>query len=526
MQDIGMILIPVLGGGLAGAAALLLVLWLAGATASGPSMPADRLSDPRSFRFRNGYLLDHSGAVGFLLGDPVDRMTAWADLGRALEPLVPGAGLALDALHRDGTAFRLEGEMGSDRIVVLGHREEDDLHVSVAASDAAQDYIRVDCESLEALAAERDALIRAGESSPALSWTMEADGRITWCNAAYRSLVNACLGQEAAHSWPPRTMFPDEEGARAGRFRRKCTDAAGEEHWFDVTVTGPDDDGTMQGHALSLDAVIAAETTLRTFIQTLTKSFAVMPTGLAIFDHGGRLALFNPALVDMTGLDGAFLSRRPRLRDVFSQLRARGDHPVPPGFADWCAGAEAGAAGRPRDPHVETLALPDGRSLRVTARPQGDGAVTVLLEDISGDVASERRSRRQQAMFGDILGHVNTAAMAFDAAGRRTLSTDLAAEMLFGPAGGIPMPETLPQCLTLLTSLSRRTSLWGEIRDLMQGPPEDRAPWDQDVTLNDGTRMWVRILPQSDGGLALALRSDRDLVCRDTILPDPPALTA
>ena len=81
--------------------------------------------------------------------------------------------------------------------------------------------------------------------------------------------------------------------------------------------------------------MIRAEDTLRSFIQTLTKSFAVLPTGLAIFDREGQLALFNPALIDMTGLDAAFLSRRPRMTDFFDALRDLQKLPEPRDYKAW-----------------------------------------------------------------------------------------------------------------------------------------------------------------------------------------------
>ena len=42
-----------------------------------------------------------------------------------------------------------------------------------------------------------------------------------------------------------------------------------------------------------------AETALRGFMQTLAKTFAHLPTGLAIFDQHRQLALFNPALAPL-----------------------------------------------------------------------------------------------------------------------------------------------------------------------------------------------------------------------------------
>jgi len=51
----------------------------------------------------------------------------------------------------------------------------------------------------------------------------------------------------------------------------------------------------------------------RNFVQTLTKTFAQLSIGLAIFNRERQLVLFNPALIDLTALPADFLTGRPHL---------------------------------------------------------------------------------------------------------------------------------------------------------------------------------------------------------------------
>lgn len=528
MIGAGYVLVPVIGGFLAGACALLTVLWLAGRGTPHPAVAArdDPLGDPRTFTFRNGYLIEHSANVGFLLPDPIDRMTAWTDLQACLRHVSSEFCPALRTLADRGTAFRVDGPFGDDRLLVCGHRDGLNLHVTVSASDASQTAVRIDKGSLRALTAERDTLTRAAETSPALSWAIDSTGQVVWSNAAYRTLIERCVGSDAAQGWPLHRLFPDSDGARAGRSRRKCLATDGTEIWYDVTLSKPDADGVSHGHAIPLDAVIKAEESLRTFIRTLTKSFAALPTGLAIFDRDRRLVLFNPALMDMTGLDATWLSRHPRLVDVFGALRDRQKIPEPRDYKAWLgriATAQPSVGGAP---HVESWTLADGSSHRLTAQHQSDGATTLLLEDVSATLAVERRNRRDHAMLTQMLDMADAGVVAFDPAGNRTVANATAQALWFKGNAAIPLPTTLASCLTLWSSLSRPTSLWGEIRTLLQGPPEERTAWDQDLTLGDGTIVAVRILPQPEGGLALILRSDRDPVELAPLHDDRPALTA
>lgn len=66
-------------------------------------------------------------------------------------------------------------------------------------------------------------------------------------------------------------------------------------------------------HAVDVNAVVKSEIAQRNFVQTLAKTFAQLSIGLAIFDRNGQLALFNPALIDLTELPAEFLSGRPTL---------------------------------------------------------------------------------------------------------------------------------------------------------------------------------------------------------------------
>jgi hypothetical protein len=58
-------------------------------------------------------------------------------------------------------------------------------------------------------------------------------------------------------------------------------------------------------------------------------------TGLAIFDRKRVLIHFNPALLDITGLNFKALSLKPDLATVLDTLRAKGFLPKPKDCGDW-----------------------------------------------------------------------------------------------------------------------------------------------------------------------------------------------
>jgi PAS domain-containing protein len=52
--------------------------------------------------------------------------------------------------------------------------------------------------------------------------------------------------------------------------------------------------------------IVRAQQAQKNFVQTLTKTFATLSIGLAIFDRNRQLMLFNPALIDLTALPPIF----------------------------------------------------------------------------------------------------------------------------------------------------------------------------------------------------------------------------
>ncbi len=141
--------------------------------------------------------------------------------------------------------------------------------------------------------------------------------------------------------------------------------------------------------------VVNAEKARREFIQTLTKTFANLTTGLAVFDQNQCLALFNPALLDLTGLNPSFLSGQPHLAEVFDRLRDSNMMPEPKNYGSWRNQMNAMIKSASEGLYIDDWSLPNGMTYRITGRPHPDGAVAFLFEDISDEVALTRRFRSQ-----------------------------------------------------------------------------------------------------------------------------------
>ena len=475
----------------------------------------EALGEPRRFRFRQGYLIDHSPDVGFLLPEPINHLRAWADLADALTDLVPGADGAMARLRETGRAFRLEGTFGRDRLVILGIRDGADVHITLSCADPKASSVRIDGPVLDALEREAAHLAEAMACSPTATWTLDSEDRVVWGNDAYLRLVRRIAGPEAARAWPLPDLFPRGAEAKPGVTRRRLEprgDAA-ERHplWFEVSARGPGSDGLRHHSAQALDGVIRAEEAMRSSIQTLTKTFAHIATGLAIFDRDRKLILFNPAFADMTGLDSVWLARRPDLDAVFESLRPAEPRSERVAFAGWQTmlrndGEMPGAA------FLETWTRPDGTRLRLTARPQSEGAIAMLIEDVEAEAGTRREDRDARKLLGDLLDGMDDAQVVFDRSGR-CLYANTAAHRMWPPTRSDHLgtsddgaPTTIDECLGHWRGAVHAPGIWQELRDFVLGRPDERAEWAEIVWTADRIPLHVRVTPLPDGRTAIAFR--------------------
>ena len=503
------IAMPFLVGLVSGIGALIAVLFL------GPrprkqqhADMAEILSEPRVFKFRNGYLTDHSDNVAFLLPTPIDNLTAWNDLRDSLGDIHEGAPAALRALEETGRPFKLTGSFGTDQIVILGRRDGLDLRITVSAADERQTAVRIDLSSLQAMEDEIAMLSRANETSPALSWAVDAEGRTVWGNAAYIAVVKRFVGADAAHGWPLHALFAEDDGVGPVRTRRKARDGAGQEHWFEVTSSPLAKNKLRLMHALSLDAVIKAEESLRGFIQTLTTSFAVLPTGIAIFDKNGQLALFNPALLDMTGLDGAWLSRRPRLKEFFDTLRDAKRMPEPRDYKAWRDGIATLGERDGSAPYVETWTMPGNATYRLTGQSQDDGAITLTLEDITGELANARSRRDRQNVLLGLFEDMASGMAIFDADGSLLLA-NAAVKSLWLDEETQDLPDTLERCIRLWSARTAPNGAWADLRSEARAR-NVRAEWSAILELSDGRRVEMVVKPVSHRRISVTFNDPDD----------------
>ncbi len=247
--------------------------------------------------------------------------------------------------------------------------------------------------------------MRALAAAPYPIWKTSADGAILWRN----NLCTTLFEDPGAQA----QMMTPADRAYSGCDTRICISNPldGASSWYDVHHVQTGDH--MFHFARDVTEIIHAETVQRDFVQTLTKTFSNLTIGLAIFDHDRRLALFNPALVDLTQVQVAFLSARPDLMDFFDHLREAQIMPEPKSYADWRTQIRDAISQANHGLYRDLWSLADGLTYRVTGRPHPDGAIAFLFEDISAEISLTRRFRTEIELRQTVLDHLEEAVAVF-----------------------------------------------------------------------------------------------------------------
>jgi PAS domain-containing protein len=495
---------------LAGAAfpVSLAALWLLGAVSSRRHALEDQVRPVEChFLFRGDTLVDHD-AGDFLAGcgsDPDrgdwDRLRDW--LGFRFPDLPPSP-----AALMPGEVLRFHS-----------HLAEDYAYLDARASSRGAVRLRL-CEDPTPSAAQlnqirrslhaADAALQVMRAAPYPAWISDEAGVTVWENTAATALPDTSKARMIAKLSPS----PDAGETVTRRVSVPVCGAGEMEPWFDVTVERKPD--CLLVFATDVSALVAAENAQQGFVSTLGKTFADLPTGLAVFDRAKTLATFNPALIDLTGLPVEFLSTRPEIVTFFDMLRDRQVMPEPKNYASWRSQINEMVSAAHGGHYREMWSLVNGQSYRVTGRPHPDGAVAFLFEDITVAISETRQHRGELALRDALMDHVDAGIAVLSRDRRvlfcnRTFRTDLELS-----ADALLAEMSLSDVMQACEARFPDSDLWSDItRRITSNAVRD--PVTESISLNDpGAHLDLQLAPLGQGRVMLSLhRRATDVAARE-----------
>lgn len=454
-----------------------------------------------AFLFDGDRLLDATPAARRLLPEG-DDCRAFSRLIVQIGPMFPSLDAEIKALPRLGRVLVPSAPDVQPPLVLQGENLRGLTRLTMIDASSEQAPQGCDTASLAALqqevAAQRAVLARA----PVLMWKEDAEGAVIWANHAYLIRAAELLPDGEDLSWPLPKLFKNPEGNSRRPPRIKLQMRSGPE-WFDLSRIPI---GTEVLHyALAANSAVEAETALREFMQTLTKTFADLPIGLAIFDRSRVLQLFNPALADLTALAPDFLISRPTLSAVLDAMRAKAMIPEPKDYRSWrkqlIKVEEEASSGL----FEETWSLPGGQTYRVIGRPHPNGALAFMFEDISTEMTRSRRYRADLELGQSVIDSVDEAVAVFSQGGQLVMS-NLAYAQLWNHDPAVMLSDAgIGTLCAWWRQHTAASMIWDDATEFVTSL-SDRTPWEGEVRLLDGRLMSCKFRPLTGGATLITFR--------------------
>ena len=490
-------------------AAAALIWWIARAPGGAVAQPdrsvagqPDRFyPDPAAIIFEDRCIVSHTEcATRMLRPDSPATLDDWARFHEVLDCRFPDLPLDPESLPEGETVLTPIHPKDEGQIILTrsGNRVRLELSDSALIPATAADLHRIHNIRLE-----RDIIRKAADQAPKPLWLETPDGQITWANRAYRDLARH-LGFEVSTDDSLPVLFdpmhPPQDGYLLQRMR--VAGVAGEtQQWFDLSCIAAGMRRVVT--AQNVDAIVQAEIAQRNFVQTLAKTFAHLSTGLAIFNRDRQLALFNPALIDLTRLPADFLSSRPTINGFFDRLRENQFMPEPKDYANWRERIGKLVAAASDGQFEEVWSPPCGRTFRVSGRPHPDGAVAFMIEDISQEISLTRNFRSELKLSAAVLDEMSQAVAVFTVDGVLAFTNQVFRDLWAVDPDGAFADMTIRDAMRLWQEKSVGETEWGRIES---GLHHDHPDQPVRVQLLDG-RSWTGSTRSLPGGGSMVLFS-------------------
>ncbi|WP_084143915.1 PAS domain-containing sensor histidine kinase [Methylocapsa acidiphila] len=352
---------------------------------------------------------------------------------------------------------------------------------------------------------ELQALWTLLDAIPNPAWVRDAEGRLSWVNAAYARAVEtrdpaaAVAGGVELLESPARDASADARASGAVWRGRAPAVVVGERRVFDI-VDAPAG-GASVGMAMDISDIEAMRAALDRERQAHAGTLDQLSTAVVIFDRAKRLVFHNAAYRQLWGLDAAWLEQRPTDSEIIDRLRAAGLLPEQADFRTWKASLLA--AYQSLETEEQAWYLPDGRTLRIVINPNPQGGVTYLFDDVTERFHLESQFNALIRVQGETLDALKEGVAVFGSDGRLKLYNPAFMRMwTLDPAQVEDRPHIDRVARVCAPGFSDEGA-WGELRAVVAGLQDLRVGFERRLSRLDGSVFDCAAAPLPDGATLL-----------------------
>ncbi len=366
----------------------------------------------------------------------------------------------LNQLSRLAEIGELRMEARDDSGMILLARFQNGLtRLQLTDTRAEGSLVALDRLSFEALTAEVETLRQVARHVPALVWQTDESDKVVWANAGYIAKLQA-IAPDDLLTWPLPDLFDAAPADGVDRLQLVTPDKT---YWFSYTHVPLR--GRQMHIATPIDSTVQSEAARQETLQTLTRTFASLKIGLALFDAERRLQVFNPALVDMTRLEATFLASRPSFEQVLYALREARMLPEPKDFNNWRREIIEMEQAAESGEYAEEWCLEGGQTFHVTGRPQANGAIALFIEDVTTEAALSRSFRTEIETVHRVLDGLADGIITFSMSGQALLANDAYTALWQSDPCTNLADEGLAQAIRLWSGFCEPTTFWARLAE-------------------------------------------------------------
>ncbi|MEL7252714.1 MAG: PAS-domain containing protein [Pseudomonadota bacterium] len=465
-----------IGAVLLSAVLSMLLLWVVLRTGRARDVGPVRVADNQSvFLIQDDKIIDQCGQTPQIVG-----VSTWLELRRWLGDRFCDVPQTLTGLGgQDTHVFEAADQDDTAQLTITPTARGHAITLEDHATKSAIGHHALLLENRRA-----DRLQTILRQAPAVVFAVDTGGKLQWGNDRFENLsVDArCTFIESAREFDPV------------KDHTICIEDAelGPKHHYELSFL-QGEDGTVI-YAVDVTRLIEADTIRKSFIQTLTKTFADLSTGLAVFDLDQRLVLFNPAIPDLTNLPVDFLTTRPHMMEFFDRLRDNHVMPEPKNYSTWRKQITQMINSAAHGHYSESWSLPGGLTYKLTGRPHPNGAVAFLIEDITDEMALTRQSRSQLETHQSILDAMQEAIAVLGPDGRLLVCNAAFSDVIgFDPDEHLA-PTSFKKVMDACQARFPSAALW---KDLSNDVPSQ--PINTQINDTSGRQVHVRVEPLHEG---------------------------
>ena len=456
-------------------------------------------SEPQIFITWNGLEPDIAGDLSIVVDVPVPRRVlgfgGWlsGEQAKMLEYSVDklrerGEHFKISLRATNGKYIEAEGHAITGRVVL---RLRDVTGDRQALLRLKENHSRVLDEAL--------ALKTLLNTAPQAAWLRDANGELSWVNAAYADAVEAGDGDEAVS----RKIELLERDARteASRLRaegkafkaRVQTVIAGKRRKLDVIETPTS--GGSAGIVADMTEVEAVRADMEMQRDAHIRMLNHLPIAIASFDRSKRLSFYNQAYVQLWNLDPEYLRTLPSDGEILDRLRAAGQLPEQADFRSWKLNYLEGY--RSTEMREFWWSLPDNRHLRVVSNPSPQGGLTYLFDDLTERYSLETRVHSLTKVQDETLDSLREGVAVFGSDGKLKLANPAFADLWKIDRARLDKEPHVDQVIESSQRPGAKEA-WQHLRSAITGFNDARLSTNRRLKMN-GLKIDATTIPLSDG---------------------------